>query len=205
MNPTKTLSFALVASVLCGGGAALAQAPKPAAAPAAAAPAAAAPAAAAPTPPGPPTPSKELEAFMKPFEGTWKCETTYPAGAMGPTEVKVKSTAKFKKDLGGFFWKGDYQLAKQKNVPPLAVQFWVGYSQGSGELTFTSVDNMGGTTLESGKPTADSVTTTGEAFMMGRKVKIRETLWHKDKEGGHDAELDMGKGWMPFGKDVCKK
>jgi hypothetical protein len=40
---------------------------------------------------------------------------------------------------------------------------------------------------------------------MGQKVKIRETLWHKDKEGGHSYELDMGKGWMPMGKDVCKK
>ena len=202
MHPTKILSLALGTSVLCAAAAARAEAPKPPAT--AAAPAAPAPRRPMP-PPGPPTPSKELEAFMKPFEGTWKCEATFPAGTMGPAEVKAKGTAKFKKDLGGFFWKGDYQLAKQKDVPPLSVQFWIGYDPGSKELTFTSVDSMGGTSLESGKPEADTVTTTGEAYMMGHKVKIRETLWHKDKTGGHSAEMDMGKGWMSMGKDECKK
>ena len=51
----------------------------------------------------------------------------------------------------------------------------------------------------------DSATTTGEGYMMGHKVKIRETLWHKDKTGGHSLELDMGKGWMLFGKEECKR
>jgi len=234
MKLTKILSLALGTSLTCTGAAAFAQAAKPAApaakpaapapamapaakpaapaapaakpaAPAAAPTAAAAPAAAPATPPAPPTPSKELETFMKPFEGTWKCEATWPAGTMGPNEIKGKATAKFKKDMGGFFWKGDYQLAKQKEVPAMSVQFWVGYDKGSGDLTFTSIDSMGGTTLESGKPEADTVTTTGEGYMMGKKVKIRETLWHKDKTGGHSAEVDMGHGWVQLGKDECKK
>jgi len=202
MHPTKIVSLALGTSLLCAA-AARAEAPKPAAA--AAAPAAPAPTAAPMPPPGPPTPSKELEAFMKPFEGTWKCETTFPAGAMGPAEIKAKGTAKFKKDMGGFFWKGDYQMAKQKDVPQLTVQFWVGHDAGSGHLTYTSIDSMGGSALESGKVEGDTVTVTGEGYMMGHKVKIRETLWHKDKTGGHTAEIDMGKGWMPIGKDECKK
>jgi len=217
MKLTKILSLALGTSLTCLGAAAFAQAPKPAvpaakpAAPAAkpaapaAAPTAAAPAAAPATPPAPPTPSKELETFMKPFEGTWKCEVTWPAGTMGPSEMKGKATAKFKKDMGGFFWKGDYQVAKQKGVPSMSVQLWVGYDQGAGEITLTSIDSLGGTTLESGKPEADTVTTTGEGFMMGKKVKIRETLWHKDKTGGHTAEVDMGHGWVQLGKDECKK
>jgi hypothetical protein len=141
---------------------------------------------------------------MKPFEGTWKCDVTFAAGMMGPTEVKGKSTAKFKKDMGGFFWKLDYQVAKQKGLPPLSVQGWYG-SNGAGEMTFTSVDSMGGSSLESGKPEADTLTTTGEGFMMGQKVKIRETLWHKDKAGGHTAEADMGKGWVKMGTEECKK
>jgi hypothetical protein len=213
MNQTKILPFALGMSVLCVGGTAFAQAAntgpvpgqvaKPAAAPAAKPAPAAAPAAAAP--PAAPTPSKELETFMKPFEGTWKCESTFPPGTFGPGEVKAKSTAKFKKDLGGFFWKIDYAVAKQKGVPPLAAQVWIGYASGPGELTMTSIDNMGGTSLGAGKPEADTVTTMGESFMMGQKVKTRETLWHKDKAGGHSIEVDMGKGWMPFGKDECKK
>ena len=215
MKLTKMLSLALGTSLTCTGAAAFAQAAKPAAPAAkpatpaakapAAAPAAAAPAAAPATPPAPPTPSKELETFMKPFEGTWKCEVTWPAGTMGPNEMKGKATAKFKKDMGGFFWKGDYQVAKQKGVPAMSVQFWVGYDKGAGDITFTSIDSMGGTTLESGKPEADAVTTTGEGFMMGKKVKVRETLWHKDKAGGHTAEVDMGHGWVQFGKDDCKK
>src|SRR5437868_7116011 len=57
-------------------------APAPAAAPAAGAPAAA-PAAPATAPPMP-APSKELESFMKGFEGNWKCETKFAPGAMGP-------------------------------------------------------------------------------------------------------------------------
>ncbi len=203
MHPTKILSLALGASVLCAAAAARAEAPKPA--PAAAAPAAPAPTAAPMPPPGPPMPSKELDAFMKPFEGSWKCEATFPAGTMGPTEIKAKGTVKFKKDMGGFFWKGDYQLTKQKGVPPMAVQFWIGHDQGSGQLTFTSVDSMGGTVMEAGKPEADSVTTIGEGYMMGHKVKIKETMWHKDKTGGHTAEMDMGKGWMSMGKDECKR
>jgi len=210
MKQTKILSLVLGASVICSASAVLAQAPKPGPAPAPAPAAKAAPAAPtaatpAPTPPGPPTPAKELEAFMKPFEGTWKCESTFPAGTFGPNEVKAKGTAKFKKDMSGFFWKGDYALAKQKDVPPMAVQFWVGYAKEPGEITMTSIDSMGGSNLSSGKPEADSVTTTGEAFMMGRKVKVRETLWHKDKTGGHSLEVDMGKGWTPMGKEECKK
>jgi hypothetical protein len=216
MHQTKILPFALGVSVLCLGGGAFAQtpAPKPAAAAPAAKPAAApaakpmaaAPAAAAPaTPPAPPTPAAELDAFMKPFEGTWKCETTFPAGAMGPAEVKAKATAKFKKDMGGFFWKIDYALAKAKGVPPLAVQVWIGYDKGGSQFTQTVVDNMGGTTLSTGKPEGDSLTTMGEGYSMGQKVKVRETLWHKDKTGGHKAEIDAGKGWMPLGTDECKK
>jgi hypothetical protein len=223
MTLTKILPFVLGTSALCVGSAALAQTAKPAAPaaapaakPAAAAPAAkpaaapaaapaGAPPAAAATPPAPPTPSKELEAFMKPFEGTWKCESTFPPGAFGPAEVKAKATAKFKKDMGGFFWKGDYSLAKAKDVPPMSAQFWIGYAKVPEEFTMTAIDSMGGTSKSSGKLEGDTVTFTGEAFMMGQKVKVRETLWHKDKAGGHTMEVDMGKGWMPFGKDECKK
>src|SRR5262245_36176151 len=59
----------------------------PAAAPAAPAAAPAAPAAApaaAAVAMTPPKPTPEWEAFTKGIEGTWKCESTSPAGAMGP-------------------------------------------------------------------------------------------------------------------------
>ena len=73
---------------------------KPAAPVAPAAPAA--PAAAAPM--GPPKPSPELDAAYKGMEGSWKCDTTFAANAMGPgsPELKAKTTVKFKKELGRF-------------------------------------------------------------------------------------------------------
>ena len=42
--------------------------------------------------------------------------------------------------------------------------------------------------------------------MMGTKIKTRETMGKKsDKEGFHKFEIDMGKGFIPFGEDTCKK
>ena len=192
---------------------AAAPAPKPAAPPAAAPPAAAPPAAAAApaTPPGPPKPSKELEAFMKPFEGSWKCETKFAANAFGPgsPEVNAKSTVKFAKDkdLGGFFYRGEYAVAKQKGVPmPLKGIFYIGWDPGTQGVMVTNVDNMGTAGMSTGKIEGDTMTYTGESIMMGTKVKTRESMGKKsDKEAWHKAEIDMGKGWMPFGEDTCKR
>src|SRR5690242_3530559 len=71
-----------------------------------------APAAAAAKPPEP-KPAPELEAYMKGFEGKWKCQTTFPAGAMGPGSPEVKTTAnvELKKELNGFFYRGEYKTA----------------------------------------------------------------------------------------------
>ena len=192
-----------------------APAAKPAAAPAAApaakpAAAAAAPAAAAPaaaTPPKP-MPSKELEAFMKPFEGSWKCETKFAAGAFGPSspEITAKSTVKFKKDLDGFFYRGDYDLKKQKGVDmPMKGTFYIGWDPGSQQIIVTGIDNAGGLGTGAGKITGDSVTYTGEQYMMGMKMKTRETMQMKGKEGYHKLEIDMGKGFALMGEDTCKK
>ena len=55
---------------------------------------------------------------MKPFVGSWKCDTKFAAGAFGPgsPEVNAKSTVAFKKDMNGFFYRGDYEVKKQKGV-----------------------------------------------------------------------------------------
>jgi hypothetical protein len=207
----KTLIAAVV--VLAFAGTAPAQEKKPAAPPAGAAPAAGAPAAGAPAAGAPPMPqpSKELAAFMKPFEGSWKCETKFPANAFGPgsPEVNAKSTVKFTKDkdLGGFFYRGEYAVAKQKGVPmPLKGIFYIGWDPGTQGVVVTNVDNMGTAGMSTGKIEGDTVTYTGEAVMMGAKVKTRESMGKKsDKEAWHKAEIDMGKGWMPFGEDTCKR
>ena len=53
---------------------------------------------------------------------------------------------------------------------------------------------------------ADNVTFVGESYMMGQKVKTRETMTKKGpKEVEHKFEADMGKGFQVIGTDVCKK
>jgi len=191
---------------------AAAPAPKPAAAaPAAPAAAGGAPAAAAAAPPAAPpmpAPSKELEGFMKGFEGNWKCETKFAPGAMGPgsPEITGKSTVKIKKDYGGFSWHGEYALAKSKTMPALSGVMQLGYDQGSGQLTVVSYDSMGSATMGAGPITGDTAVITEDGYAMGMKVKMRETMTKKGpKEIYHKYEGDMGKGFQLMGEDFCKK
>jgi hypothetical protein len=161
-----------------------------------------------PPAPPPPQPSKELAAFMKPFEGSWKCETKFPANAFGPgsPETIGKTTVKFKKDLDGFFYRGEWEAKKQKGLPMgMKGIFFIGWDPGASNLLFTIVDNMGSAGMATGKIVGDATTYTGEAYMMGMKVKTRESMSHKDKEIAHTMEVDMGKGFMMFGQDTCKK
>ena len=184
----------------------LATAAKPAAAPAAApaAPPAAPAAAAAPKP----VPSKELETFMKPFVGSWKCDTKFAAGAFGPgsPEVNAKSTVAFKKDMNGFFYRGDYEVKKQKGVDmPMKGTFYMGWDPGSQQVIVTGIDSTGGMGNGAGKIAGDTAVYTGEQYMMGMKMKTRETMQMKGKEGYHKLEIDMGKGFALMGEDTCKK
>jgi hypothetical protein len=161
-------------------------------------------------PAGPPLPepSKELEAFMKGFEGSWKCETKFPAGAMGPgsAEGATKATVVFKKEFGGMSWHGQADVQKSKTSPALTVVFQLGWEPGSKQATFVSYDSMGGAVLGSGPLAGDSVVFSEEGFMMGSKLKARETLTKKGpKEFFHKLEVDMGKGFQSMGEDTCKK
>ena len=89
------------------------------------------PAAGAPSsaPSGPPTPAPEVEQLYKGFEGSWKCESSFPADAFGPgsPEMKAKSEVKIKKEPGGFWYKGEYKVKKTKTNPDLAATFLLGY------------------------------------------------------------------------------
>jgi hypothetical protein len=178
---------------------------KPAAAPAAA-PVAAVPAAppAAPMP----APSKELEAFMKGFEGNWKCETKFVAGAMGPgsPEMTTKSSVKFKKEFGGFAWHGEYNLPKSKTMPAMSGVMQISHDSGSGQAIIAGYDSMGSAFLGTGVIAGDSATFVEDGYMMGMKSKVRETMTKKGaKELSHKYEVDMGKGFQPMGEDACKK
>jgi hypothetical protein len=183
--------------------------PKPAAAPVAPPKPAAAPAAAAvPAAPAMPTPSKELEAFMKGFEGSWSCDTKFPAGSMGPgsPEMSMKSSVKIRKDYGGFSWHGEFKLAKTKAMPAMSGVFQVGYETGTKQATFLSYDSMGSAMMGVGPISGDSVTFTEEGYMMGMKAKMRETMTKKGpKEIHHSVEADQGKGFQLMAEDTCKK
>jgi hypothetical protein len=208
----KTQCLAFVVLMSAAGATALAQAPQKGGAPmppAAAAPPPAAPPAAGQPPAGPPKPAKELEDFMKGFEGNWKCDTKMAPGSMGPgsPEMNVKTTVKFKKDLDGFFWRGDYEMKKQKGMPMnMKGILYVGYDPGSAQVTVSFMDSTGGVGFGTGKIEGDKVTYVSDGYMMGAKVKTRETMSKPGpKEAMHTMEVDMGKGFQPMGTDTCKR
>jgi hypothetical protein len=192
------------------------KAPAPAAAPVAAketaapagkeAPAAAAPAAA---PSGPPAPPPEVDQLYKALEGSWKCESTFNAGAFGPgsPELKLKSEVKIKKEAGGYWYKGEYKVKKAKTNPEMNAVFLLGYDAGLKSAVNVNYDNMGGYAIEhAADATADKVAFSGDGHMMGSKTKVRETMTRKDpKTVEHTFEVDMGKGFQQLGVDVCKK
>ena len=106
----------------------LAVADDKAAKPAKAEPAKVAPAPPAGMPMGPPKPAPELDATYKVLEGSWKCDTTFAADSMGPgsPEVKVKTNIKFKKDLTGFWYRGDFEAKKSKDFPGMKGTIYLG-------------------------------------------------------------------------------
>jgi hypothetical protein len=158
-----------------------------------------------------PTPSPELDTLFKGYAGNWKCDTTIVAGSMGPgsPEQKTTATVKIKKDdeLSNFWYRGEYQVKKTKTFPGMRAGFMLGYDPGSKTAIFMAADNMGGNVNATGTgATPDGVTFTGEALMMGQKVKVKETMTRKsDKQVEHTTEVDMGKGFQPFFTDLCKK
>jgi hypothetical protein len=183
-------------------GAGLAAAGKPGAGPAVAK------APAVPAIPTMPTPSKELELFMKGFEGSWKCETEFAAGSTGPgsPEAKGKATLKIRKEFGGFSWHGEYSLAKNEILPAMSGVFQVSYDPSSKQATFVSYDSMGAAMMGAGPLFGDSVTFAEQGYMLGIKVKVHETITRKSaKELSHKVEIDSGKTFQLMAEDTCKK
>ncbi len=155
-----------------------------------------------------PTPSKELELFMKGFEGSWKCETEFAAGSTGPgsPEAKGKATLKIRKDFGGFSWHGEYTLAKNEILPAMSGVFQVSYDPSSKQATFVSYDSMGAAMMGAGPLSADSVTFAEQGYMLGIKVRVHETMTRKSaKEILHKVEIDSGKTFQLMAEDTCSK
>jgi len=210
------LSLAL--ATFASGPLAAADAPAPKAAAPAAGPSVAPkpgprPAAAPKAPPAPavptlPTPSKELEAFMKGFEGSWKCETEFAAGSTGPgsQDAKGKASLRIRKDFGGFSWHGEYALAKSEILPAMSGIFQVSYDPSGKQATFVSYDSMGAAMMGAGPLSGDTVTFVEQGYMLGIKVKVHETMTKKStKEILHKVEIESGKSFQLMAEDTCKK
>jgi hypothetical protein len=162
----------------------------------------------APAVPTLPTPSKELEVFMKGFEGNWKCETEFAAGSTGPgsPDAKGKASLKIRKDFGGFSWHGEYALAKSEVLPAMSGVFQVSYDPSGKQATFVSYDSMGAAMMGAGPLSGDSVTFVEQGYMLGIKVKVHETMTKKSaKEILHKVEIESGKSIQLMAEDTCRK
>lgn len=183
----------------------LAPAPKPAAGPTAAAPAK--PAAVA-APPAQNLPSKELQAFMKGLEGSWKCDTKFGVGSLvpGSQPFNAKTDVTIRKEQGGFSWHGEFRLAKTATTAATSGMFQIGYAAGIKHATFLSYDSVGTAMMGTGALAGDSVTFAEEGFLKGSRVKVRETLASKGPRSlYHKVEIEQSNGYQAMAEDTCTK
>lgn len=163
---------------------------------------------AAAAPPAQSPPSKELEVFMKAFEGRWKCSTNFPAGSLGPGSqpISARTDLSIKKEFGGFSWHGEFKLAKTAITSATSGVFQIGYAAGPKQATFLSYDSVGSAMMGAGTLVGDSVTFAEEGFLKGTKVRVRETLAAKGpRQLFHKFEIEQGHGYQVVAEDTCVK
>ena len=163
---------------------------------------------AAAAPPAQSLPSKELEVFMKAFEGRWKCSTNFPAGSLGPGSqpISARTDLSIKKEFGGFSWHGEFMLAKTAITSATSGVFQIGYAAGPKQATFLSYDSVGSAMMGAGTLAGDSVTFAEEGFLKGTKVSVRETLAAKGpRKLFHKFEIEQGHGYQVIAEDTCMK
>lgn len=163
---------------------------------------------AAAAPPAQSLPSKELEVFMKAFEGRWKCSTNFPAGSLGPGSqpISARTDLSIKKEFGGFSWHGEFKLAKTAITSATSGVFQIGYAAGPKQATFLSYDSVGSAMMGAGTLAGDSITFAEEGFLKGTKVSVRETLAAKGpRKLFHKFEIEQGHGYQVIAEDTCMK
>jgi len=163
---------------------------------------------AAAAPPAQSLPSKELEVFMKAFEGRWKCSTNFPAGSLGPGSqpISARTDLSIKKEFSGFSWHGEFKLAKTAITSATRGVFQIGYAAGPKQATFLSYDSVGSAMMGAGMLAGDSVTFAEEGFLKGTKVSVRETLAAKGpRKLFHKFEIEQGHGYQVVAEDTCMK
>jgi hypothetical protein len=155
-----------------------------------------------------PAPSKELEAFMTAFEGTWRCDTKFTVGSLGPGSQppSAKTEVTIKKQFGGHSWHGEFKLAKTAATEATSGVFQIGYAAATQQATFLSYDSVGSAMMGVGTLAGDSVTFTEEGFLKGAKVKVRETLAARGpRKIYHKVEIEQGNGYRTMAEDTCAK
>ena len=153
-------------------------------------------------------PSKELEAFMRVFEGNWKCDTKFAAGSLGPGSQppSARTEVSIKKQFGGYSWHGEFRLGKTAITAATTGVFQIGYAASTKQATFLSYDSVGSAMMGAGKLAGDSVTFAEEGFLKGSKVKVRETLAIRGPRAlYHKVEIDQGNGPRTMVEDSCSK
>jgi hypothetical protein len=166
------------------------------------------PAVAPAAPPEQSLPSMELEAFMKGFEGSWKCDTKFAPGSVGPGSQlpRARTEMSIKKEFGGFSWHGEFKLAKTTTTAATSGVFQIGYAAGTRQATFLSYDSVGSAMMGAGPISGNSVTFAEEGFLKGVKVRVRETLVAKGpRKLYHKVEIEQGKGYQVMAEDTCLK
>ena len=82
----------------------------------------------------------------------------------------------------------------------------MGYDSGSKQVINLSMDNQGGAFMGAGALTDDTASWSGDGYMAGQKVKVRESMTKVDpKKTTHKIEFDFGKGFQLAGEDICTK
>jgi hypothetical protein len=158
--------------------------------------------------PAPHLPSKEFAAFMKGFEGNWKCNTQFAAGALWPGSqpLAAKTTVSIRKDFDGYAWHGEFQLEETAASPATTGVFQIGYVPTTKQVTYVSYDSLGSSMMGVGRINGAQVIFNEAGYLKGVRVRVRETL-AKLGPGKlfHKVEIDHGKGLHLLGEDTCTK
>ena len=124
----------------------------------------------------------------------------------GSPEVAAKSTVKFKKDMGGFFYRGDLRGQEAEGRAD-AVQGHLlhGLRSGLAAAARRRHRQHGRPRLEHRQDAGDTATYTGEQYTMGAKVKTRETMGMKGRKASTSSRWTWAKASSLIGEETCKK
>jgi len=158
-----------------------------------------------------PKPPPELEQ-LRPLEGSWNCDVSLPAGAMGPGSAAQSFKAKMstKKGLDGFWYVMDYAERKTK-AHPIAIKAHgtMGYDTLNKKFIMIGADNLGGWMTETGAGwDGDQIVFSGEGVMMGQKAASRDTIVNTGPgELTWTTEMKTGGApdFQPGGVSTCKR